>query len=134
MAEGLFRHKLARRGLADRFRVESAGTAAYHEGEPPDRRTLAVLRKHGIALNSLARKVRADDFHAFDWILAMDSSNLSDLRRSCPDHLSHKLHRTLDSVDGGDVGDPYYGGPAGFDRNFAELDQALDAWLDRMLA
>ena len=134
MAEGLFLHLVAQRGLSDRFRIESAGTAAYHVGERPDRRTLAVLRKNGISLNSLARQVRADDFHTFDWILAMDASNLSNLRQICPDHLTHKLHKTLEPLGGADVQDPYYGGPDGFDRNFAELEEALAIWLDRMIA
>lgn len=134
MAEGLFAHRVRERGLQARFRVESAGTAAYHEGERPDSRTLDVLRKNGIALNSRARQVRAEDFDEFDWILAMDASNLSNLRRICPDRHLDKVHRVLDLVGGGDVADPYYGGPDGFDRNFAQLDEALAVWLDRILA
>lgn len=133
MAEGLFVHLVAQRGLGDRFHIESAGTAAYHVGESPDRRTLAVLRKNGISLDSRARQVRGDDFHEFDWILAMDDSNLANLRRVCPDHLTHKLHKTLEPIGGADVADPYYGGPSGFDDNFAELDRALGLWLDRMV-
>ncbi len=134
MAEGVFGHLAAERGVAHRFRVDSAGTAAYHVGEPPDRRTLAVLRRHGIALRSVARQVRADDFEDFAWILAMDRSNRDHLLRIAPDHLAHKVHLALDPVGGGDVTDPYYGGPEGFERNFAQLSEALDAWIDRMLA
>ena len=132
MAEGLFAHKVRERGLTDRFRVESAGTAAYHEGERPDSRTLEVLRRNGIRLDSRARQVRRDDFEQFDWILAMDRSNLGNLRRICPEAYAHRLHLTLEPTGGADVPDPYYGGPGGFDHNFAQLDEALEIWLDRM--
>jgi protein-tyrosine phosphatase len=129
MAEGLLMHRVAQLGLSDRFHIESAGTAAYHQGESPDRRSLAVLRKHGISLHSVARQVRDDDFGKFDWILAMDSTNLRDLRRICPGHHLERLHLCLAPVGGGDVPDPYYGGPNGFDVNFAMLDEALGVWL-----
>lgn len=132
MAEGLFLHRIRQRGLAERFRVESAGTAAYHVGEPPDRRTLAVLRKHGIGLDSRARQVDAGDFDRFDYVLAMDASNLRNLRSVCPDDRRDRLHLCLEPVGGGDVPDPYYGGPSGFDDNFEMLSRALDGWLDRM--
>ena len=131
MAEGLLQHLVRTRGLGERYRVDSAGTAAYHEGEAPDRRTLAVLRKHGIGLHSRARQVRREDFDEYDWILAMDQSNYRNLMRVCPDHRTDRVHKTLDPVGGGDVQDPYYGGPSGFDDNFAELERALNAWLDR---
>ena len=134
MAEGLMLHLVQQRGLADQFRIESAGTAAYHQGERPDRRSMAVLQKHGISLNSLARQVRADDFEDFDWILAMDASNLRDLEQRCPPHRLDRVHLCLEPVGGDDVPDPYYGGPNGFDANYAMLDEALQLWLDRWLA
>ena len=131
MAEGLLQHLVRERGLADRYRIESAGTAAYHVGELPDRRTLAVLRAHGISLHSRSRQVRDSDFDEFDWILAMDQSNYRNLMRICPDHRVERVHKTLEPLGGGDVQDPYYGGPSGFDDNYAELEEALGAWLDR---
>ena len=131
MAEGVLQHLVERRGIGDRYRVESAGTAAYHVGEPPDPRTLDVLRRNGIALRSYARQVRDSDFDEFDWILAMDQSNFRTLMRRCPDHRVGRVHKTLELMGGGDVSDPYYGGPDGFDTNYAELVEALEAWLDR---
>jgi protein-tyrosine-phosphatase len=133
MAQGLFAHLAEQRGLAHRFEVDSAGTAAYHQGEPPDARTVAVLRGRGVALDHRARQVQADDFEAFDWVIAMDAANLRALRGRCPEPLRGRLHLARDPIGGGDVDDPYYGGAEGFERNFEELTRALDAWIDRML-
>ena len=134
MAEGLLLLELQRRGVEGRFEVESAGTAAYHVGELADRRTRALLERRGLKLRSRARQVCAEDFAHFDAILAMDSSNLRDLEARCPSRYRAKLHRVLEPIGGGDVPDPYYGGPDGFDLNAAQLDAALTQWLERWLS
>jgi protein-tyrosine phosphatase len=131
MAHGLLDHLVEERGLAGRFVIDSAGTAAYHAGEAPDPRTLDVLARHGIGLSHRARRVRDDDFERFDWLLAMDRANRRDLLARCPEGLEGKVQLTLAPIGGGDVADPYYGGPDGFDHNFRQLRTALDAWLDR---
>lgn len=128
MAEGIFRAKLSSLGLT--AEVDSAGTGGWHAGDPPDPRTLAVLRKHGAACEMTARQVRPEDFDRFDLILAMDRSNLSTLRERCPPRHHSKLHLALEPTTAGEVGDPYYGGESGFDRVYAELDEALQAWLE----
>ena len=133
MAEGLCRDALHRRGVSDAFEVHSAGTAAYHLGALPDPRTAALLRGRDIVVTSRARQVEARDFEDFDHILAMDSSNLRVLRRRCPPRLHHKVKLVLDTTGGGDVIDPYYGGPSGFERNASQLDEALARWIDRWL-
>lgn len=78
MAEGVFRNVAdAHPIIAD---IDSAGTGAYHCGEGPDSRTMSTLRRHGITnYNHAARKVTKDDFLKFDYLLAMDKSNLRDL-------------------------------------------------------
>ena len=75
LAEGIFSHQAEIRGLADRFEVDSAGTGAYHAGEPPDSRSVAVAASHGVRLFGTARQVAMDDFERFDLIVAMDRSN-----------------------------------------------------------
>ncbi len=132
MAEGIFLQLVEERGVADHFEIESAGTAGYHVGSRPDRRTLEVLERHGVRLDSRSRQVADDDFRRFDYILAMDRSNLRDLERRCPRQHRSKLHLALEPTTGGDVPDPYYGGPRGFDLNYEQLTTALDAWLERM--
>jgi low molecular weight phosphotyrosine protein phosphatase len=83
MAEGVFRSLSSSQQhsiLIDE--IDSAGTGAYHVHDPPDHRTMATLRQHGIKnYNHAARKVTKEDFRTFDYILAMDQYNLRDLLR-----------------------------------------------------
>jgi len=134
MAEGLLLHKLDQRGLSDAFRVESSGTGGWHAGEPPDPRTLAELRRHGIGLDSRAQQLKAHHEADFDWFLCMDSDNLHNARAILGDSAKHKLHLTLAPTSGGSVPDPYYGGVDGFGTVYRMLDESLDAWLDRWTA
>ena len=85
---------------------------------------IAVALRRGVSLDGQrARKVRDDDFAAFDAILAMDAANARDLRRRCPPEHAHKIElmRRYDPEGEGDVPDPYYGGPRGFDDVFEML-------------
>lgn len=130
MAEGIARARIATGGL-DHI-VDSAGTAGYHEGEPADPRTIEVLRAHGEACSLTSRQVRPADFERFDLLLAMDADNLRNLEAICPPQHRHKLHLMLEPTTGGEVPDPYYGGPGGFEDVYAMLDEAMDAWLVRL--
>ena len=130
LGEGVFRH------LADELGVpveaDSAGTAAYHAGESPDPRSSAVAAKNGISLaGQRARKVRVTDFHRFDLILAMDQANLRDLESVRPADATARLvrFRSYDPEGEGDVPDPYYGGPGGFDTVFAMVERTCRALL-----
>ena len=76
-AEGVFRHVVAEARLADHILVDSAGTHAYHIGEPADRRARAAAQRRGISLEGItARRVESSDFEQFDYVLAMDYDNL----------------------------------------------------------
>lgn len=114
------RHLLEREGLSDRVEVDSAGTAAYHTGEPPDRRSQAAARRRGVELGGRARAFRTQDWQRFDHVLAMDLENLDDLRRTAPNEQVLSKLRLLRSFDASaapnaPVPDPYYGGEQGFD-------------------
>jgi protein-tyrosine phosphatase len=119
-AEGVMKQLVRASGLEHAIHVDSAGTAAYHVGERPDRRAQAAARKRGIALDSRARQFTEDDWHRFDYIVAMDQENYQDLVARAPSkQLANKV-RLLRSFDpsapeGAIVPDPYYGGPQGFD-------------------
>ncbi len=110
---------------------DSAGTSSTHQGEPADRRTLEVLRRRSRVVPMVSRPVVPDDYQRFDWILAMDGSNLATLRRRAPGHAKDKVHRMLAPTTGGDVPDPYYGGADGFDHVHDLVADALDAWWPR---
>lgn len=118
--QGVFEHLVEQAGLSDQVEVDSAGTHAYHTGEPPDKRASRTAQKRGISLDGqYARRVSADDFEQFDYVLAMDSNNLRDLLSICPDEHRHKVRLFLSYADGlsiEDVPDPYYGGTTGFER------------------
>ncbi|MGI9383447.1 MAG: low molecular weight protein-tyrosine-phosphatase [Methyloligellaceae bacterium] len=118
LAEGVFRHLVAGRGAAERFRIDSAGTGAWHVGEPPDARAQEAALGRGIDISAQkARQVVADDFERFDMLLAMDESNRFELQRLGPEADRDKARLLLSfAPDSGrlDIPDPYYGGPPGF--------------------
>lgn len=119
-AEGVFRALVAAEGLDGRVTTDSAGTHAYHLGEPPDRRSAAAALKRGIDLSGLrARKVRPADFDDFDLVLAMDRSHADILRQMCPPDRGERVQLFLDfapELGIKDVPDPYYGEGDGFER------------------
>ncbi|MCP5370586.1 MAG: low molecular weight phosphotyrosine protein phosphatase [Hyphomicrobiales bacterium] len=135
-AEGVFRQVVGRAGLDGRVDVDSAGTHAYHVGEPPDRRSQAVARERGIDLSGQrARKATPADFERFDYVIAMDGHNLRDLQRLCPPGRADRLHRLMDFAPQHrerDVPDPYYGGPLGFDMVFDMIEDASEGLLDHI--
>lgn len=100
--------------------VDSAGTANYHVGEPPDRRTVAAARRRGYDLAGLrARQVQPDDFSRFDYVLAMDRANLDELERLRPQGASARVSLFLEfspEASALEVPDPYYGGVEDFER------------------
>src|SRR5262245_25079557 len=117
-AEGVLRAIAAREFPGLPLYVDSAGTADYHVGEPPDRRTIAAARRRGYELSGLrARQVTPDDFTSFDYVLAMDRANLEELRRrgaGGPARLG--LFMEFSPGNGDEVPDPYYGGIEDFER------------------
>lgn len=133
-AEGVFRALLRREGLGDRIGVDSAGTHAYHVGEPPDTRAQAAARRRGVDISGLkGRKATAADFEKFDYVLAMDRSNHANLSAICPRGREDRLHLFLGfapdlGVD--EVPDPYYGGEDGFDTVLDMIEAAAEGLLD----
>jgi protein-tyrosine phosphatase len=132
-ADGVFRQKIINQGLKSSVQVDSAGTHNYHPGSPPDKRAQAVAAKRGYDLSRLrARQVRAEDFEAFDLILAMDQDNLALLQDRCPPPHQHKLRRLTEfcqSHNTPEVPDPYYGGERGFEVVLDLVEDACDGLL-----
>jgi protein-tyrosine phosphatase len=135
-AGGIFRHLVDKAGLNDQFVIDSAGTGAWHAGEPPDRRSAMEALKHGIDLSGQrARKVTDADFHEFDYILAMDDQNYRDLIEHCPPKLEHKISLMLKHgpfKGATAVPDPYYNAD-GFDLVFNLLKDACMGLLDEIV-
>jgi protein-tyrosine phosphatase len=117
-AEGVFRHKVEQEKLENQISIDSAGTHAYHVGSQPDTRAQQAASKRNIDLSSQrARRVTADDFTNFDFVIAMDESNKDDLLSICPSGFEKRVHLFLDFADckESEVPDPYYGQGRGFE-------------------
>lgn len=111
MAEAVFEQLVDAAGLTGMIAVDSAGTGSWHEGEKAHRGTRQVLSQHGITYEGRARQLQDDDLSPATYIVAMDQSNLSDIRRRFGAH--PRLVRLLEfasSTTERDVPDPYYTG------------------------
>ena len=130
-AEGVFRELVEREGLSSSIHMDSAGTHAYHIGEPPDGRAQAEAKRRGIDISGLrGRQAHADDFKKFDYVLAMDRSNHQNLLSICPLGAEERLGMFLDfapEVGRREVPDPYYEG--GFDKVYEMIEQAAQGLL-----
>lgn len=126
LAEAAFRQAASEAGLA--FNADSAGTAAYHVGDPPDRRAIATAARHGADIaHYRGRQVEQADFTRFTHIFALDRENLANLRRFAPADRSAELALLMDAVPGHEgrpVADPYYGDEAGFEITWREVSLA----------
>ena len=136
LAEGVFRDLVARAGLAERIRIDSAGLGDWHVGELPDPRTRAVAQRRGLELVSRARQVARDDLDRFDYVIAMDEENLRGLRRlradAPPSTQVRRLREFDPEADHLDVPDPYYGGEDGFERVHDMVERACAGLLQHI--
>ncbi|SPP80302.1 low molecular weight phosphotyrosine protein phosphatase 2 [Drosophila guanche] len=111
IAEAVMRDKIARAGLQEDWYVESAAIEGWHCGSRPDERALRVLDEHNIECSSVARQLQPEDFQRFDYILAMDRSNLASLKHLAPKGGRAKLLLLGDfglKPDERSIEDPYY--------------------------
>ena len=135
-AEGVFRRKVEEAGLDGSIHIDSAGTHAYHVGEPPDPRATEAASRRGIDLRPLrARKATTRDFEHFDYVLAMDRDNLRLLEMLRDGSDSARLHLFLDFARNGketEVPDPYYGGDQGFEYVLDLIEDAAEGLLDHI--
>ena len=135
-AEGVFRKVVEEAQLSHLIQIDSAGTHAYHIGEPPDRRAQQAALDRGFDLSQQrARKVKASDYDYFDFILAMDNDNLSDLRSFISSDEPHKIQLFLDfapDLKETEVPDPYYGGNKGFEQVLDLVEAAAQGLLEHI--
>ena len=141
LAEALFRRRIEEVGLAGKVRCDSAGTGAWHVGEPPCPGTLATLRRLGLSADGLiARQITDDDFHTFDYILSMDRENLALLERRrrkrfgddpAAGPVIELLLRYAPEVGTLDVNDPYYNGL--HDLTYRQVAAGIDGFVAHLL-
>jgi len=132
----VFRHLVRAEGLDGVIGADSAGTGAWHVGEPPDRRAQAAARRRGVDLSDLrGRQVRIADFDAFDYLLAMDRRNHAVLASLAPKGREDSLHMLLSfapHLDILEVPDPYYGGGDGFEMVLDMIEAASRGLLEHI--
>lgn len=138
-AEGVLRAKLQRAGLPGQVLVASAGTQGFHTNEPPDARAVRAAAQRGYQIGDIrARPLRPEDFGTFNWLVAMDQSHVDWMRkrsdaltagRICLLMPMARLHAAAHEVP-----DPYYGGPAGFERVLDLVEDACDGIVERLRA
>jgi protein-tyrosine phosphatase len=140
-AEAVMRALIAEEGLEEVIAIDSAGTGAWHVGDPPDPRSTAAARARGIVMDGAARQVTDADFDAYDLLLAADEQNAAALRAAAPSEEAAErvvLLRSYDPVAVGagelEVPDPYYGGARGFDDVLDMVDAACRGLLERLRA
>jgi protein-tyrosine phosphatase len=135
LAEGIARHQFAAQGIGHVADFDSAGTHAYHVGNPPDPRAIAVARERGVDISGLrARQVAVEDFGRFDLMLAADADNLARLRRLRPAAATAATELLLPwaGLAQREVPDPYYGGQREFEAVFALLARAAEGLAQRL--
>jgi protein-tyrosine phosphatase len=137
LAEAMFTHLAEQAGVAAKYPAESAGTAAWHVGEPPDPRMRRVAASHGLRYTHAGRQFERQDFERFDLIVAMDGENyrdLSSLART-PEH-RQKIRMLREYEPGGKPGlavpDPYYGGIDGFEEVYWLVERACGGLLEHL--
>lgn len=133
LADGVFRRLADDAGID--VVADSAGTGDWHIGHAPDRRAQAEARRNGLDISDLrARLVTPQDFHDFDYIVAMDSRNLADLLAMQPSGAGATVSRLLDHAAIGivDVPDPYHDGEEGFAETFGLVEAGARGLLETL--
>ncbi|MDD5300204.1 MAG: low molecular weight phosphotyrosine protein phosphatase [Gallionella sp.] len=135
-AEAVFRHYVENAGLAGQILIDSAGTHDYHIGDTPDLRAQRAAQQRGYDMNGLrGRQVEEGDFRRFDYVLAMDRSNLAILQRLAPSASDAQVRLFLEYARHHaerEVPDPYYGGVDGFERVLDMVEDAAEGLLQHI--
>jgi protein-tyrosine phosphatase len=136
-AEAIFKHLVQKMGLENKFEIDSAGTTAYHVGEPADKRIRTHAKKRGYSLTGISRKFNPGcDFDHFDMIIAMDDEHISSLKRRArnEDDLQkiHKMTEFRKNWDYDEIPDPFYGGEEGFELVLDLLEDSCEGLLENL--
>jgi protein-tyrosine phosphatase len=137
LAESVFRHLARERGVEDLFEIDSAGTSGWHDGDPPDARSVATARSRGVEVSGASRRLTAADLRRFDYVIAMDSENRANIARlQAAAGATARVHllREWDPEGGSpDVPDPYYGGERGFEEVHDIVERSCAALLEELV-
>lgn len=136
-AEAVFKALIEKNGLDREFQCDSAGTLAYHAGEPADYRMKQFAQKRGYCLTSISRPIDAEhDFDRFDYIIGMDQQNVRDLKALARNMNDMKkiclMTDFCSTIKHNAVPDPYFGGDAGFELVLDILEDACEGLIRKL--
>ena len=132
-AEAVFKKKALDSGI--NIEIDSAGTAGYHKGAAPDKRSEAAGMERGYSFKGLkCRRVIEQDFEKFDYIVGMDNQNIANLLEACPEEFQHKVSLLLSfgESEEQEIPDPYYGGKRGFEYVLDLIEQGADGFIEHL--
>jgi protein-tyrosine phosphatase len=143
IAEETFRRAVKARNLQREIQCDSAATHAYHIGDLPDHRTRKNAERYGLSLTHKCRKLHGEDFSVFDYIVAMDNYNMTNIQsisyRATNIHQPEEvcfLYRKFDSEAKGElleVPDPYYGEEHNFEEVYQIVCRCAEGFLDYLV-
>lgn len=138
MAEALFNHKIKQKNHQDYLSCDSCGTSDYHIGELPDERAIACAKENGIKMDHRGRQLNRIDFRDFDYLIAMDKSNMENIIKSAEQHKTSAKNLQLmcefqKDPEFMEVPDPYYGGVDGFQKVYEILDSSIDDLIEELV-
>ncbi len=137
LAEAIFNYKIGQLGLNKKFKSDSCGTSDYHIGELPDERAIKCAKKHNLPMKHRARQLNRVDIREFDYLIAMDTSNVKNIYKliEVTNQQHEQVHLLRDfqsSPDTKEVPDPYYGGDDGFEEVYNILDDSISRLLEHL--
>lgn len=135
LAEAIFNQKINASGLSEYFHSDSCGTSDYHIGELPDERTILCASNKGVTINHRGRQINRVDIREFDYLIAMDNSNKTNIERLIvSQNLNHNqvylIREFQPNADQLEVPDPYYGGMDGFENVYNILEDSINHFLE----
>jgi len=142
IAEATFRKIIEEKGLNNTIECDSAGTAGYHIGSLPDKRTIKNALSHGIGLTHRGRKISLDDFDEFQHIVVMDEANFRDVYElyfktkhfpPAADKLFLLRDHDPDTRGISEVPDPYYEQDSAFEEVFQIVSRSNRAFVDFLI-
>lgn len=137
LAEAIFKDKIKSLGLDKKFLCDSAGTSDFHIGELPDERTINCAKRNGLPISHRGRQINRTDFREFDYIIAMDETNINNLNQlklsyNYADKQIYLMRNFVPEWEGLPVPDPYYGSEEGFDEVYRILNKAIESFLEKI--
>lgn len=137
LAEAIFNNKIDQLSLNKKFKSDSCGTSDYHIGELPDERAIKCAKKHNLPMKHRARQLNRVDIREFDYLIAMDTSNVKNIHKLIEDtnqqhEQVHLLRDFQSNPDTKEVPDPYYGGDDGFEEVYKILDDSISRLLEHL--